>query len=202
MGAMTDAMMTTPDRPKRGSNAAHGPVLVSGNKLAVHFGVVRQRIDQLTAQGVIERRADGLFDQELSRLKYFDHLRSEHQRSPGSAAEAAHALAKTELLRLRIEEKMRTLVRRDEHEAMIDQMAGLVLTKLGGWPARVAGADLVMRRKAEAVLRGLRVEISKLVTKLADESNEPQLDEAFTRDGQGVASPSTASVAFRAAGQP
>jgi hypothetical protein len=85
---------------------------------------------------------------------------------------------------------------------MIDQMAGLVLTKLGGWPARVAGADLVMRRRAEAVLRELRVEISKLVTKLADESNEPQLDEAFTRDGQGVASPSTASVAFRAAGQP
>ena len=94
---MTDVTMTTLDRPKakRGKGAAHGPVLVSGNKLAAHFGVVRQRIDQLTAEGVIERRAsDGLFDQYQSRLKYMTHLRAEHRRSPRAAADAEFASAK------------------------------------------------------------------------------------------------------------
>ena len=87
-------------------------------------------------------------------------------------------MAKTELLQIRIDEKKRTLVRRDAHEAMIDQLAGLVLTKLGGWPARIAGADLGLRRRAEAVLRELRTEIAEARTKLADEQGEPPpLDE-------------------------
>ena len=69
---MTDVLTATDDRPKpkRGNGAAHVPALVSGNKLAVHFGCSRQNVDQLTAQGVIERRTDGLFDQDVSRLKY------------------------------------------------------------------------------------------------------------------------------------
>ena len=43
------------------------------------------------------------------------------------SADAKHARAK-----IRIKEKQSTLVRRDAHEAMPDQMAGLVWTKLGG----------------------------------------------------------------------
>ena len=60
---------------------------------------------------------------------------------------------------------------------MIDRMAGIVLTKLGGWPARIAGADLGLRRKAEALVRELCVEISEACTKQADEAGEPPLDE-------------------------
>ena len=77
------------------------------------------------------------------------------------------------MLQVRLMEKRRELVRRDEHEAMIDQMAGLVLTKLGGWPARIAGQDLGLRRRAEAVLQELRTEIAEACTKLADEQGEP-----------------------------
>jgi hypothetical protein len=43
-----------------------------------------------------------------------------------------------------------------------DEVIGLTLTELGGWPARVAGHDLVLRRKAEAVLYELRVQIADL----------------------------------------
>jgi hypothetical protein len=60
---------------------------------------------------------------------------------------------------------------------MIDQMADLVLTKLGGWPARIAGADLGLGRRAEALLRELRADIAEAATKPADEYNEPPLDE-------------------------
>jgi predicted ArsR family transcriptional regulator len=62
---MTELATTANARPKRSSKsgAAYAPVLVSGYRLAAHFGVVRQHIDQLTAQGVIEHRADGRFVQ-------------------------------------------------------------------------------------------------------------------------------------------
>jgi len=62
---MTEVLTATDDRPKRRNGPAH--VLVSGNKLAGHFGCSRQNVDQLTAQGVIERRADGLFGQTRRR---------------------------------------------------------------------------------------------------------------------------------------
>jgi hypothetical protein len=68
-------------------------------------------------------------------------------------------------------------VRRDAVNALIDAICGLVLTHLSGWPARIAGQDLGLRRRAEAVLRELRVEMSEAATKLADESGEPPLDE-------------------------
>ena len=131
------------------------PATVSASALALHLDCSRTYIGKLEADGVIQRQGDGfLLDQ--NRVAYLRYLRRERQQSPRTEADAAHAKAKTELLQIRIEEKQHTLVRRDAHEAMIDQMAGLVLTKLGGWPARVGGADLGVRRRAEAVLRELR----------------------------------------------
>ena len=117
---MTEVSVTD-DRPKRGNGAAaHNPVLVSGNKLAVHFGCSRQNVDQLATQGVIERRSDGLFDQDASRLKYIARLRDEHRRSPRTQADADHVAVKTEMLQLRLMEKRRELVRRSDVDGLID----------------------------------------------------------------------------------
>jgi hypothetical protein len=48
--------------------------------------------------------------------------------------------------------------------------------KLSGWPARVAGTDLVVRRRAEAVLRELRTDIANACLEMADKSGELPLD--------------------------
>ena len=56
-------------------------------------------------QGLIERRSDGLFDQDQSRVRYIAHLRSERSRSPRSTADAEHTAVKTEMLKLRLMEK-------------------------------------------------------------------------------------------------
>jgi hypothetical protein len=179
---MTDTA-TSSERPraKRGNgrkrDKALGPVLVSGNRLAVHFGCVRQHIDQLAAQGVIERSAQGLFDQDQSRLRYLTHLRSEHRRSPRTAADAEHTRDKTEMLQLKLAEKRRDLVRQTDVDEMVDSFAGIVLTALGGWPARVAGTDLVVRRRAEAILFELRTEIANACQAMADKNGEPPLSE-------------------------
>ncbi len=150
---------------------------VSSAALAQHLGCVPSYIRKLVEQGVIERRRDGRFDQDQCRMRYLAHLREERKRSPKSAADVEFTSAKAQLIRIRIDEKRRTLVRRDEHEAKIDQLAGLTLTKLGAWPARIAGTDLALRRKAEALLRELRIEMSQAATALADEEGEPSLEE-------------------------
>ena len=152
------------------------PATVSASALALHLDCSRTYIGKLVAEGVIRRQGDS-FPLDRSRVAYLRYLRRERQRSSRAAADAEHAKAKTALLQIRIEEKQRTLVRRDEHEAMIDQMAGLVLTHLSSWPARVAGRDLALRRKADAVLREIRTEIAEAATKLADERGEPQDEE-------------------------
>ena len=59
-----------------------------------------------------------------------------------------------------------------EHDEFMDEFIGLTLTELGGWPARVAGNDLVLRRKAEAVLYELRVKIADLCKARAEEEEK------------------------------
>ena len=130
----------------------------------------------LEAEGVIQRQGDG-FPLDRSRVAYVRYLRRERQRSTRATADAEHAAAKAALLRIKIEEKQRTLVRRDAHEAMIDAMAGTMLTHLSSWPPRIAGRDLALRRKAENLLREMRTEISKACSKIADAAGEPPLDE-------------------------
>lgn len=173
---MTQVMAQERAAPKRRNGADHAAVLVSGYKLARHFGVTRQAVDQLATQGVIERRAtDALFDQDQCRLRYFAHLRSEHRRSPRAAADAEHTAAKAELLRIRIAEKQRQLVRQDDVDAMIDSLIGVLLTGLSGMPARVS-RDPVIRRNVEVVVRQIRTELAQVCEQQADKHGEPPLD--------------------------
>ena len=128
MVTMTE-LATHDERPKRINGAEHSPVLVSGNRLATHFGVSRQHVERFTAEDVIERRADGLFDQNVSRVKYMTHLRAEHRRSPRAAADAEFALAKAELVRIRIAEKKRELIPQEEAFGQMEELVGLFFTR-------------------------------------------------------------------------
>jgi hypothetical protein len=162
-------------RDETGMNTMTETATVRASALAQHLDCSRTYISKLEAEGVIQRQGGG-FPLDQSRVAYLRNLRRERRQSSRAEADAAHLAVKTEMLRLRLMERKRELVPRDAHEAMIDQMAGLVLTKLSGWPARIAGQD-GLRRRAEAVLHELRVEISEACTKLADEQGEPPLDE-------------------------
>jgi hypothetical protein len=155
--AMTDVLTTTPDRPKpnRSKGAGHAAVLVSGYELARHLGCSRQNVDLLAQQGVIERRSDGLFDQDVGRLKYLAHLRAERQRSPRAAADAEFTAAKAELIRVRIMEKKKVLIVAEEAYAQMEQLVGLFLTALSSMPAQCAplGDLQTLRQSHRAVAR-------------------------------------------------
>jgi hypothetical protein len=125
---------------------------------------------------VIQRQGAGfLLDQ--NRVAYLRYLRRERRQSPRSEADAAHVAVKTEMLQLRLMEKRKELVRRDDVRAMIDGMAGLLLTRLSGFQARCGGHELSVRRAIDKAVFELRVEIAEACTAMADKCGEPPLDE-------------------------
>ena len=173
---MTQAM-TTQERAtaKRNGRADHAATLVSGYALARHFGITRQAVDVLASTGVIERRPDDhKFDQDQSRLKYFAHLRSEHRKSPRLQADATFVAAKAEMLQIKIAQQRRELVRREDCDALIDQIAGVMLTGLSGLAARVS-RDPVVRQNVEVAVRQIRIELAQTCELLGDRAGEPPL---------------------------
>src|SRR4029453_5098600 len=138
----------------------------------------RTHIGKLEAEGVIQRQGDG-FPLDQSRIAYLRFLRRERPQSPRSKADAEHVKAKTEMLQLRLMEKRRELVRRDDVDALLGGIAGVVLTHLSGMSARCS-RDLVVRRNIDAVVLQIRREISEACSKKADEWSEPPLGEQMS----------------------
>ena len=134
---MPDLTTDQGPKPKRDKARMVADDVVTANSLATHLGMSRQNAARLTAAAVIEQRADGKYDQSASRLRYIRHLREQHRHTPRARADAAHVAVKTEMLQLRLMENRKELMSRDAHQAMIEQMVGLVLTKLGAWPAAI-----------------------------------------------------------------
>ncbi|SEC70914.1 hypothetical protein [Bradyrhizobium erythrophlei] len=150
---------------------------VSASALALHLDCSRTYIGKLEAEGVFQRQGDG-FSLDGSRVAYLRYLRRKRQQSPRAAADAEHAVAKAALLRLRIEEKQRGLVRRADVDELIDQIAGVTLTALSSLPARCAPrGDLAIRRSIERVVFEVRTEIANVCQQMADKCSEPPLSE-------------------------
>ena len=126
---------------------------------------------------MIQRLGDG-FPLDQSRVAYLRYLRRERQQSPRAAADAEHASEKAALLRIRIEEKKRELVRRADVDALIDDIAGVTSTALSRLPARCAPrGDLAIRRNIERVVFEVRTEIAKVCREMADKNGEPPIKE-------------------------
>ena len=169
---MTQATTQERSTAKRNDRADPGATSVSGYALARHFGITRQAVDVLASQGVIERRAtDAKFDQDQARLKYIAHLRSDARRSPRTQADADHVKVKTEMLQLRLMEKQRMLVRRDDANELLDTVCGVVLTHLSGMAARCS-RDMIVRRNIDAVVHQVRTELAQVCLRMADERGE------------------------------
>ena len=148
--------------------------IVTANSLATHLGCTRQNIARLTAEAVIEQRSDGCYDQTASRLRYIKHLRT--PRSSRAEADAAHVKVKTEMLQLRVLEQKRKLVRREDVDALIDEICGVVLTHLSGMGARCAVTWGSVAKSTPWCIK-VRTELAQVCTAMADEHGEPPLDQ-------------------------
>jgi len=103
---------------------------------------------QAEAEGVIQRHGGG-FPLDQSRIAYLRYLRREKQRE---------------------------LVPRADFDAVIDGIAGVVLTHLRGKAARCSN-DLMVRRKIDAVVYEVRKEMETVALEMADKNGEPLLDQ-------------------------
>jgi hypothetical protein len=111
-----------------------------------------------------------------SRVAYLRYLRRERQQSSRMQADADHVKVKTERRQLGLVEKKRELVRRTDVDALIDEIAGTVLTHLSGINARCS-RDRLGRRNIDAMVTQIRRDISDACSQAADARNEPLLDE-------------------------
>ena len=152
------------------------PATVSASALALHLDWSRTYIGKLEAEGVIQRQGDG-FPLDASRVAYLRFLRRERRQSPRGEADADFQRAKAELIRIRIAEKKRELIPREEAAGDMEELIGLFLTGLSGLPARCGGRDLTVRRAIDKAVFDLRLELSETCTRLADERGEPPLDD-------------------------
>jgi hypothetical protein len=99
---------------------------------------------------VIQQQGDG-FSLDQSRVAYLRYLRRERKRSPRSEADADHVKVKSEMLQLRLMERRRELVRRTDVDALIDGIAGTVLTHLASMSAGCS-RDIQVRRNIDVVV--------------------------------------------------
>ena len=100
--------------------------------MAQHLDCTRAYVGKLEAEGVIQRQGDG-FPLDPNRVAYLRYLRREWQQSPRAKADADHVRVKTEMLQLRLMEKKRELLRREDLDEAIDSIAGIVVTDLSGF---------------------------------------------------------------------
>ena len=148
--------------------------VVTANSLATHLGCTRQNIARLVSEAIIEQRSDGCFDQSATRLRYIKHLREHHRHTPRSEADTAHIAVKTQMLQIKLMEKQRELVKREDVNELLDSICGLVLTHLSGLGARCS-RDLTVRRTVDAVVYQVRRELAQACEKMADAAGEPPL---------------------------
>jgi hypothetical protein len=157
-----------PKTTKHDSQRPDGRRLVNNAELAQHLVMTPQAVRYLEDKGVLTRTGTS-WDLDECREKYITHLRSEYRKSPRAALEADLQRHKSRWLQLRIAKAEGELMPVAEFDHAIQTLAGLTLTTLSGWPARVAGTDLVLRRRAEALLLELRKALADECNGLADE---------------------------------
>ena len=171
---MAEVMMQERAAPRRDKARMVADDVVTANSLATHLGMTRQNVARLTAEAVIEQRSDGCYDQTASRLRYIKHLRS--PRSSRVEADAAHIRAKAEMLQMKIMQQKKKLVLREDANALLDEVCGVVLMHLSGMGARCS-RDMTVRRNIDAVVHQVRTELAQVCTKMADDAGEPPLDQ-------------------------
>jgi hypothetical protein len=145
----------------------------SSVKMAAHLDLDRAYLTKLVSQGVLAQRPDGKFDLDDNRRHYIRFLREERKRSPKSEADSAFTQAKAELLQIRVAERKKELMMASECYGLLDEVHGLFMTALSALPAKIGGRDLAMRRKVEAAIYDMRVELANEAAKRANERGEP-----------------------------
>ena len=110
--------------------------------MTTHLGCTRQNVARLTAEGIIEKLADGRYNQDHARLKYIAHRRGS-ARVPMPSSRRRNA---TDPASHRGETARPDPDGRGHRD--LDAVVGVMLTVLGGAPARYGGPRSAIEAQA------------------------------------------------------
>lgn len=133
----------------RKSEPAIDKVTVTATVLASWINRSRQRVNQLESEGVFRRAPDGKFPLKASVRAFADFQPQEARKATKAAENARINDAKARALEQRNARLDRELIDIDEHDAVLDEVVGIINAGLVGLPARVT-RDRQMRKKIEA----------------------------------------------------
>jgi hypothetical protein len=164
-------------RGRRRHNSPDGSV--NATTVGRHLDLTHQRVLQLVEESVLQRLPNGRFNVDDCRVRYIRWLRDSERRSAKSKADQEFTQAKAELIRIRIEEKKKTLIQTDEAIEVAERLIGTMLMAMGGMAprvARIAGNSIAVRREVDAIVYETRVNLANTFNKFADEAGEPPLE--------------------------
>ncbi len=110
-----------------------------------------QRVNQLVAQGYIQRPKRGFTTIVSAVQGYIRFLKDEDRKNTKSHAASEAVQARADEVRLRIAERKRELIPQEDAALALDLLVGEVNKQFTGLPARIT-RDLRLRREIEARL--------------------------------------------------
>lgn len=113
-----------------------------------------RRIQQLAAEGVFDRVANGRYDTVSVIQGYIAFLREERKETTQTAGRARVDNARALEIELKNAQRNNDLVEFDEAAAVVDEMAGLLKSEFSGFPAAMT-RDPTMRKKLQDGIDGV-----------------------------------------------
>lgn len=135
---------------------------------AALIGTSAEWVRRLIAEGAVKKSPNGgVFRDDLVR-GYLAWIKDEQRRATKSAGESRVKDARAREIELRIAQREGDLIDLADHDAVVDEMAGIFVAALSGLPARVT-RDIPLRRKIEAECDEIRRSIAKVAAKRGEE---------------------------------
>lgn len=132
--------------------------VVTHDEAGAAMGTSGQWVRDLIAQGYVERHPDGGVSLVQAQAGYIRWLKDEERRSSKTAEAARVKNARAVEIEMRTARAAGELMEREDHEAIVSDLAGIVLTCLSALPARLT-RDVTERRRVERIVDELRNQI-------------------------------------------
>lgn len=129
------------------------PEFVSGRALGAMLGITDRWVRELEKQGVLTKAGRGKYVLGTSVQSFIAwRLRTEVEKRDGGGRDSLRERREAEIAQ-RMAMRDRELIDIDEHDAVLDEVLGLVVAAMVGMPARVT-RDRDLRKKIETEIDG------------------------------------------------
>jgi hypothetical protein len=169
MGAVTESRAPSKRRRAHGSGLAElRAVMLTGGEACSALDISDEWLRNLRNGGWITKQPCGRYRADELFGGYIRNLRDANRRASKSAASRRVQDARAQEIEMRVQERAGKLMATDEAIATVDEIVGLFLTRLSGFPARCT-RDIGLRKVIDGEVFALRQELTEHLTRRAAE---------------------------------